>query len=274
MNFQTFSNIFFSDLDNTMIYSYKHDIGDKKKCVELYQGREVSYMTDSTLLCLGNLMQNGQTLFVPVTTRTREQYSRILFPHIPDYALCCNGGVLLIDNVADENWYAQSLSLIQNCAEELLLAKEFLEKEPTRTMDVRFIDDLFVFTKSSQPEDTLSRLKNILNPELMDVFTNHVKIYAIPKVLNKGTAIQRFLDYFFSPMNHPTTYAAGDSLFDIPMLLAADVAFAPSSLLPDDFYKTYHNNENQNKQSRKTSALMRHDGPEIFSDWILHNIIS
>ena len=39
---------FFSDLDNTLIFSYKHDIGKEKRCVEIYQGREVSYITERT----------------------------------------------------------------------------------------------------------------------------------------------------------------------------------------------------------------------------------
>ena len=38
--------IFMSDLDNTLIYSYKHEIGEEKTCVEIYQDREISYMTN------------------------------------------------------------------------------------------------------------------------------------------------------------------------------------------------------------------------------------
>ena len=40
--------VFCTDLDNTIIYSYKHDIGDRKRNVELYQGREISFITDKT----------------------------------------------------------------------------------------------------------------------------------------------------------------------------------------------------------------------------------
>ena len=39
---------FHTDLDNTLIYSYKHDIGPQKRNVELYQGREISYITEET----------------------------------------------------------------------------------------------------------------------------------------------------------------------------------------------------------------------------------
>ncbi len=33
--------VFYSDLDNTLIYSYRREIGGKKRCVEVYQGRDI-----------------------------------------------------------------------------------------------------------------------------------------------------------------------------------------------------------------------------------------
>ena len=37
-----------TDLDNTLIYSYKHELGNEKRNVELYQGREISFITEKT----------------------------------------------------------------------------------------------------------------------------------------------------------------------------------------------------------------------------------
>ncbi len=97
---------FFSDLDNTLIFSYKHDIGEKKRCVEIYQGREVSYITERTYGLLKYAA--SRLLFVPVTTRTEEQYRRIdLGVGVPSYALVCNGGVLLINGQEDAGWYRE-----------------------------------------------------------------------------------------------------------------------------------------------------------------------
>lgn len=36
---------FISDLDNTLIYSYKKNIGGDTINVEVYEGREISFMT-------------------------------------------------------------------------------------------------------------------------------------------------------------------------------------------------------------------------------------
>ncbi|MHC3394839.1 HAD family hydrolase, partial [Streptomyces lavendulocolor] len=44
-------------------------------------------------------------LFVPATTRTREQYHRIRLPGPPPRdAICANGGHLRVDGVSDPDW--------------------------------------------------------------------------------------------------------------------------------------------------------------------------
>lgn len=70
--------VFHTDLDNTLIYSYKRDIGRDKRCVEIYQGREISFVTQETNRLLHKLSEwKEQVLIVPTTTRTTEQYARI-----------------------------------------------------------------------------------------------------------------------------------------------------------------------------------------------------
>src|SRR4051794_41187319 len=101
--------IFASDLDRTLIYSSK--FFDPKQTelsvrnVEVYNGREISYMTEKAIQLLKELSE--QMMFIPVTTRTVEQYSRIsLFQEEirPAYAITCNGGVVLKDGQVDRYW--------------------------------------------------------------------------------------------------------------------------------------------------------------------------
>ena len=40
--------VFHADLDNTLIYSCRHEIGREKTNVELYEGRQVSFMTEAS----------------------------------------------------------------------------------------------------------------------------------------------------------------------------------------------------------------------------------
>lgn len=220
--------IFHSDLDNTLIYSYRHEIGRDKKCVEIYEGREVSYMTHRSLHLLKQI--KDLVVFVPTTTRTEEQYHRICL-EIGEitYALVCNGGVLLRDGQEDISWYQESLNLIQSCRQELEKARDHLMLDSDRNFEVRNIRDLFLFSKSAVPSRSVARLKNILDLSLIDVFCNGSKVYVLPKQLNKGAAVRRFV----KRMGAATVIAAGDSVFDLPMLYEADVALAPRALLSE-----------------------------------------
>lgn len=217
--------ILHSDLDNTLIYSYKHDIGMEKKCVEIYQGREVSFMTDKSYDLLKAV--KSKVLFVPTTTRTIEQYDRIdLGIGAPEYALVCNGGVLLVNGREDKEWYLESLRLTKDCQEELEKAQNVLKSDVHRIFEIRNIRSLFVFTKSDKPETSSESLKRVLDMSRVDVLCNGVKVYVVPKNLSKGMAVRRFR----KKVHGDKVIAAGDSEFDISMLMEADVGLAPASL--------------------------------------------
>lgn len=249
--------VFHTDLDNTLIYSYKHDIGKDKRCVEIYQGREISFATQETYHLLHKLSEwKEQVLIVPTTTRTVEQYVRInLGIDGFRYALVCNGGVLLVNHGSDgtikqsnafsgtceeeerawgslqvmredENWYRSSLEVIRDSVGELHRSLEILDRDSRRNFELRFIRDLFVFTKCEEPKTVAADLKKALNTDVVDVFNNGAKVYVMPKALNKGKAVERFREYIGADY----VIAAGDSEFDVPMLEAADLGLAPTEL--------------------------------------------
>lgn len=246
---EIFMIIFFSDLDNTMIFSYRHEIGKDKRCVEIYQGREISFVTEKTYGLLKKLKEKA--LFVPVTTRTVEQYRRIdLGVGTLPYALVCNGGVLLANGQEDESWYLESRRMVEDCQDELRTAARILEEDENRSLEVRDIRDLFLFTKSKCPEESAQRLKKRLDMSRMEVFCNGVKVYALPKKLNKGMAIKRLA----GRAGAGKIIAAGDSAFDLPMLAAADIGIAPGELA---------------KAYRLKDHVVRINPAAVFSDEIL-----
>lgn len=220
-----------TDLDNTMIYSYRRDIGPDKIEVEPYQGRIVSYMTGFAYNALEQL--RSRILFVPVTTRSAAQYRRIRFGQdwTPEYALVSNGATLLVHGQIHEGWKEESLKLMEGCREQLRRAEEVLLRDLSRTLDVRMVDDLFVFTKSSSPQSSMERLREALDTEKVDIASNGVKVYVIPKTLNKGTAVRRFLD-FMGKGRCEKIFCAGDSEFDVSFLEKGHVIFCPEALLP------------------------------------------
>jgi len=242
--------VFNSDLDNTLIYSYKKDIGKNIRCVEVYQGREISFMTETSALLLEKI--NPKLIFVPTTTRTLEQYNRInLGIGVPAFALVCNGGVLLESGVSSEEWYSETLNMISESKDELLKSIQLLESDINRSFEIRFIDDLFVFTKSEHPEISINYLKKLLNLEVVDVFNNGTKVYVVPKKLNKGNAISRLRE----KLNPEKVIAAGDSEFDISMLKMADLSYFPKEL--------------QHEMLIQKDKFIMHEDDEVFSDFIL-----
>lgn len=210
------------DLDNTLIYSYKKMTEFEKINVEWYNGRWISYITKKTYKLLLSL--KNQMLIVPTSTRSENQYKRINLGNWNiKYALVCNGGVLLENGIRNKEWYNKSQDIIKESIPGLKKAVSFLEKDLRRKMEIRFIDNLFIFTKCIRAEEVVQDLKEFLKGLLVYVYNNGEKVYVLPYGMDKGTAVKRFKKYISADM----VIAAGDSSFDISMLEAADKKLAP-----------------------------------------------
>ncbi|MCJ7856607.1 HAD hydrolase family protein [Lachnospiraceae bacterium NSJ-143] len=244
---------FVSDLDNTLIYSYKRDIGERKKPVELYNGRHISFMSEKSFEALKKILE--KVTFIPLSTRSVEQYKRINFGRscTPEFALVSNGGILLKDGKIDEKFKNDTIKIIKNSYSELENAKYVLSKDKDVFFEIRLVDDLFVFTKSKNSGATLDKLRNSLDLSKAEVFSNGEKVYVLPKLLDKGMAVRRVREYL--DISH--VFSAGDSLFDIPMLNEADVSFVPWGL-----EESLINN----------GCLYRSEKGELFSDFLLEKL--
>lgn len=220
--------IFFcSDLDNTLIYSYKHDIGDQKVPVEIMDEKELSYMTVKSHELLKKVAL--QKVIIPVTTRSLKQYRRINFgSEIPiKYALAANGGILLKDGRIEKEWFEETRRIVKPSADELEKGIEVLRQDPNLIAEIRKVDELFIFTKSNDSERTVERLKTVLDLDKVFIDRIGVKVYIFPVMLNKGDSLLR-LKRFIGGCH--TFIAAGDSYFDVPMLLCADIGLCPDTI--------------------------------------------
>lgn len=206
--------ILFSDLDGTLIFSAsRRGVGDF--VIELKNDEPISCITARQAELFPRL-----TNVIPVTTRSIEQYRRIEFAKFgfkPRYALCSNGGTLLVDGEVDEEWSRWSLGITAECAEELSRFRELMERDPRRSFEVRLVDGLFLFTKSSEPAETLNYLGQ---GEMCESFFTGEKVYTVPKKLGKGAAVKRLAEC----LGLSEFAAAGDSLMDLTMLNAAKTA--------------------------------------------------
>lgn len=204
----------FSDLDGTLIFSAKRkQVGDI--VIERKNGEEISCVTERQAELFPRLEN-----VIPVTTRSIEQYRRIEFERFgfsPKYALCDNGGTLLVNGERDAEWTEWSSGIFAECEGELSRFRELLERDPRRSFDVRLVDRLFLFTKSAKPPETLEYLGL---GERCECFFTGEKVYVVPKKLNKGAAVKRLAER----LELAEFAAAGDSLMDLPMLNAARTA--------------------------------------------------
>ena len=208
-------NVLFSDLDGTLIFSAnRKKVGDI--VIEHKDGAEISCITARQAELLPKIRN-----IIPVTTRSVEQYRRIEFPEgfAPEYALCDNGSTLLINGEKDGPWLERSAEMLAEALGEMTRFRTILERDPDRRFEVRFVDGFFLFTKSANSNLTLARLGV---GECCECYATGEKVYVIPKRLNKGDAVIRLAEQL--GIARENIFCAGDSLMDVDMLNAADIA--------------------------------------------------
>lgn len=212
------------DLDNTLIYSYKHRIaGDS--CVEWLDGREQSFMTAETQKLLPQV--TAAMRLVPVTTRSLAQYQRITWPKsCPEWAVVANGGLLLHNGQPDSDWRADSLALAAAYQPALVELAARLGDDPAYAKR-HMVDDVYLYTVCSDVELAEQCRADFAGFADLQVRRGGRKVYFLPPGINKGWAIERLRQIF---PDSPVA-AAGDSLLDLPMLEAADVALLPGAEL-------------------------------------------
>ncbi|MQS36101.1 HAD family hydrolase [Streptomyces katsurahamanus] len=223
-----------SDLDRTLIYSagaLRLTAPDAEAprllCVEVYQGKPLSYLTESAAALLPRL--GAETVFVPSTTRTREQYRRIRLPGPPpEYAICANGGHILVHGEPDEHWHRAVAARLAEESAPLaeVRARLLATADPAWLLKERTAEDLFAYLvveRALLPEGWVKELAEWAGPRGWAVSLQGRKIYAVPQPLTKSAAMREIA----RRTGAERTLAAGDSLLDADLLLAADHGWRP-----------------------------------------------
>ncbi|MGW1652863.1 HAD family hydrolase [Streptomyces atratus] len=224
-----------SDLDRTLIYStaalhlpMPDAEAPRLLCVEVYDHKPLSYMTETAATLLDELART--TVFVPTTTRTREQYGRIHLPGpAPRFAICANGGHLLVDGESDPGWQKRvSRRLAEECASLAEVRAHLLAAaDPAWLLKERVAEDLFAYLvveRALLPEGWVKELGEWAETRGWTVSLQGRKIYAVPGPLTKSAAMNEVARRTGATL----TLAAGDSLLDADLLLAADRAWRPA----------------------------------------------
>lgn len=215
---------FLSDIDNTLIYSLRHP-HEGWPCVERIHEKEQAYMSPATIGGLRALA--GRTRFIPVTSRSKEQYARLHFPEgcLPECAVTANGADLLIGGEADPAWRRETDEALEPWTGEL--DRMFESLSPSGDfIRCRMVDDAYLFVYCGRDVSPSATAESIAATTKLDVIASGKKIYLLPPPLNKGAALERLR----ARLDLSTIIAAGDSEMDIPMLARADRAIYPVDL--------------------------------------------
>ena len=128
-----------------------------------------------------------------------------------------------MNGVPDPEWARRTMRLVQESSRGLERCRSVMEQDPGRNFEIRMVDGMFLFTKSTEPESMLRRLNEVSGAEV-SCFATGAKVYALPAGLCKGAAVNRFAGMLKERRGFSRIVCAGDSAMDIPMLNAADTA--------------------------------------------------
>lgn len=226
--------IYASDLDQTLIYSVRSMGMDVDLSVmqpaETYKERIISYMSIATLEQLQKVAQ--AITFVPVTTRTLEQYARIhIFQNkiIPQYAITSNGANILVNGVVDQEWHQQILADVHSksapAAEALALFHRV--SDPSWIVAEHFWEQTFysiVVDRERMPLDQVLTIQSQLEVLGWGMSVQGRKVYLVPFPVSKNRAIEQVKQ----KVGASKIIASGDSILDRGLLDFADYSIAPA----------------------------------------------
>jgi hypothetical protein len=219
-----------TDLDRTLIYSTKaSQLGGQKPpvvCVEVHDGKQASFMTEAAAQAIVPLA--AACTLVPVTTRVPAQFERVTLPGpAPKYAIAGNGGMLYVDGVLDRTW---SAAVARELARGFPLADVWEQAghvcRPEWTVKLRNAAELFCYAvvhPNRLPEGFVSDLSGWAAERGWRISLQGRKLYWVPDALTKSAAVAEIARRADAGL----VLAAGDSLLDTDLLLAADLGIHP-----------------------------------------------
>lgn len=235
--------IYATDLDRTLIYSERalKEFGNVAEVVPIEtvtreDGTEeiISYISVEVLNKLIEIYNNEDIIFVPVTSRSIEEYNRIKLPFIPKYAITSNGARMFKDGVELTEWtdYIKK-NMPEKAREDLMDITMDLTMSKAISKPPRLVDDSFIFFKVNEAAQwDAEELHYHGKYDSWDFVRQKKKVYATPKHFSKQVSL-RWLWY---KLDKPYIVASGDSELDVPMLTLANKAIIPSHsyLLSDE----------------------------------------
>jgi len=227
--------LFASDLDRTLIYSKNSrglEVSEQDfAAVEWVDEKPTAFMTQKGLQLFQHIAST--ITFLPVTTRTADQYNRItgLFNAAdkPKYAIVSNGAVILEDGKPLTEWSDKVIAQMQQnrtSIEHVLPQLDAYTKNKF-VLKVMQAESWFVYLiidEQAFSVEEFEKLSQIFYQQGFTLSHQGRKVYIMPTCINKSTALQ----FIKERIDANTVIAAGDSMLDFDMVLNATHGFIPS----------------------------------------------
>lgn len=219
--------VIFSDLDRSIIYSNKFlNTKTQYKNIEIYNGKQISYVSLDTLKLIKKIQEIG--MFIPTTTRTKEQFSRIRFCENDIYfswAITSNGGVILKDNKVLESWQKEIKNIVKKSEDIESMVEKFEKyRDLPGIKSFKIAEDLFFYIVVDYFEfkiDIIEEYIKDLDSNNWRMYISGRKIYFLPIGISKENAI----NHIVNELGISDFFAIGDSAMDYGMLKSADTGY-------------------------------------------------
>mgnify|MGYP001078093784 CR=1 FL=1 len=218
---------FYSDLDNTLVYAgHKMGVSNLEIVpVETYSNGGHGYMSKREIELISTIIEDN--LFIPVTTRSIDQAKRVDVFNQSQYAICSNGGTILIEGEIDETYKDSIFSRIKELGLDLDIERASVERKYGQDLEInRIVDDCFLFIKAKDHVDMNIMLNEIIRSYKnthYKVFNIGRKVYIIPFFISKEKAIS----YLNNKLGVTLCVGAGDSEMDRGFLKKVDYPIVP-----------------------------------------------
>lgn len=222
--------LFASDLDQTLIYSRRsmgeEAIEEELREVERFEGKPQSFMTKYGQSALWEI--GSSAVFLPVTTRTQEQYERVTGIYKgekpPRFAIISNGAVILENGEPIKEW---SDDIRRQCVSRKTVIEELLPEIERHfsedwVLRVRQAEDWFVYLiidRQRFPDEKLEFYTKTFREIGWGMSLQGRKLYFMPESITKAGAMK----YVRDQIQANYVVAAGDSLLDLDLLESADL---------------------------------------------------
>ncbi|MFL6558755.1 MAG: hypothetical protein ACJ8MO_21885, partial [Bacillus sp. (in: firmicutes)] len=198
------------------------------KPVEKRDHNWVAYMTKLSYFALKELASTS--LFIPVTTRTTEQFNRFLIfkEDIPlKYAITSNGANIIYQGKLMEDW---STHMMNRLTEESVTQAELLRKLKKEGFQfdgqIKQAENLFFYfiLNSLPPASDRKAINDVAVSYGWRISLQGRKLYFIPRAISKGDA----LDFICKREGMEVIAGAGDSILDWDFLKNCHYRFVPA----------------------------------------------